>query len=158
MFDLGPRSRVLFAAAWLVVQGALVATAGGRSDNAFGFRMFNESSTLNVHLSRRVDSMAGHGTVLVSVVDGEWVARDRDGRPHRIKWRDRVHEGGLSAFDRTIHASYGSAAQLARLQLALDDVAAHLQEDVETRALVLEIDVRKNGREPYVVRMESVAR
>ena len=158
MLDLGPRSRLVFAAAWLVAQAALVATAGDRSDNAFGFRMFNESSTLNVHLSRRVDSMSGHGTVLVPVVDGEWIAKDRDGRPHRIKWRERVHEAALSAFDRTFHASYGAAAQLARLQLALDDVAAHMPDDAETRGLVLEVDVRKNGREPYVVRMESTPR
>jgi hypothetical protein len=155
VLDLGPRTRVVFGAVWLAAQAVAIATAGNRPDFAFGFRMFNESSTLDVHLFRRVDSPTGHGTVLVPVANGEWIARDRDGQPHRIKWRDRVREPALAVFDRPIHASYGAGAQLARFQAAIDDVAAHIPEDAETRALVAEVDVRKNGREPYQARLTA---
>jgi len=152
------RWRVAFGAAWLALQGVLVATAAARPDAAFGFRMFPEASTIDVHLSRRVDSTSGHGTMLVPVTDGEWIAHDKSGQPRRIKWRDRVREPALATFDRRIFASYGASAQLQRLQAALDDVATHTPDDAETRELVLEVDVRKNGREPYVVRMTSVPR
>jgi hypothetical protein len=42
-----------------------------------------------------------------------------------------------------------------RLQAALDDVASHTPDDAETRELVLDVEVRKNGREPYVARLTS---
>jgi hypothetical protein len=158
VLDLGPRARVLFAAAWIAAQAALVLTANRRADRAFGFQMFSESSTINVHLLRRVDSITGNGTTLVPVENGEWVAKDRAGSKRRIKWRERVEEPALGVFDQTIHASYGAAAQLARIQAALDDVASHTPDDTETRQLVAEITVRKNGREPYVVTLQSAPR
>ena len=162
VFDLGPRGRLVFAAAWLLAQGALIATAGTRPDHAFGFQMFSESSTLEIHLARKVDDGGAgeeaRGTRLVPVKDGTWVAHDRDGNPRRIRWRERVHDPGLGAFDVTIHASYGSAAQLARLQAALDDVARHIPEDAETRGLVADVTVRKNGHDPVVIHLASAPR
>jgi hypothetical protein len=156
--DLGPHARVAIAAAWIAGQAVLIATAGERADHAFGFRMFSEASTLEVHLEREVDAMSGHGTMRVPVKDGEWVAKDADGRPHLFKWRDRVHEGALATFDTTIFASYGSSAQLARLQSALDDVARHTPEDAETRRWVATVRVDKNGREATTVELPSAPR
>ena len=152
---MGPRARTAFAAAYLATQTALVATAGGRADHAFGFRMFGESSTLNVGLFREIDAPSGHGTVRVHVENGSWIAKDADGAPQRVSWRDRVRDPGLSTFDTTIHASYGADAQVARLQLALADVAAHIPQDTETRGLVLEVSERKNGRAPIALTLEA---
>jgi hypothetical protein len=139
-------AKVAFAAAWFAGQAALVVTAGARPDGAFGFRMFPESSTLSYRLFREVDAPSGHGTALVEAADGDWTARDAGGTPHRFSWRARVKEPGLSTFGVTMHASYGARAQLQRLEAALGDVAAHVPEDDETRALVLEVAVKKNGR------------
>jgi hypothetical protein len=153
--------RTLFAAAWILGQLALVVTADARPDHAFGFRMFQESSTIHVHLAREVDAPSGHGTITAPVEGGTWVARDREGTPHRFAWKDRVHEPALAVFDRTFHASYGADAQVARLQAALDDVAANClssRNDAETRGLVLEVTVRKNGRDPKTVTMRSPSR
>ena len=50
MPDLPPGSRVVFALAFVGAQIALVATADRRPEGAFGFRMFSESSELEVHL------------------------------------------------------------------------------------------------------------
>jgi hypothetical protein len=139
--------RVAFAAVWLTAQVALVLTASRRADAAFGFRMFAESSTIAAHLSREVEAPSGHGTVLVPVQGGEWIAHDADGRPRLVRWRDRVIEPALAAFDVTMHASYSAAAQVERWHGALDDVAGHLADDAETRGLVLDLDVKRNGHE-----------
>lgn len=155
MLDLGPRSRVAFAAIWVAGQAALVTTAGRRADASFGFQMFAESTTIEIALSRVVEAPSGHGTVSVPVEGGAWSARDRDGTLRRFRWRDRVLQPALGTFDVTMHAAYGEAAQLERLRAALDDVATHTPEDAETRALVLDVTVRKNGGEPRVVHMES---
>jgi hypothetical protein len=143
---------VLFAAAWLSLQLGLVLTASRRPDGAFGFRMFPESSTVEVALFREL------GRERVPVTDGAWTARDASGVAHTFTWRDRVKRPELAAFDVEMHASYGAAAQLARWQAALDDVAAHIPADAETRRLTLDVTVRRNGREPHVVRLESAER
>jgi hypothetical protein len=158
VLDLGPGARVAFACAYLATQGVLIATAGKRPDHAFGFRMFAESSTMRVELLREVDAPSGHGVIAVGAPNGAWTARDRGGQVHRIAWRDRVRDPLLSTFDTTIEASYGIAAQLARLKAALDDVATHTPDDDETRRLIADVTVRKNGHEPTVVRLTSVPR
>lgn len=152
---MGPRARTAFAAAYLAAQVAAIASAAGRSDHIFGFRMFSESSTLNVALFRRIDAPSGHGTVKIHVKNGAWIAKDADGAPRRVSWHDRVREPGLSTFDITIHASYGADAQVQRLQAALLDVAAHVPGDAETRELVLEVIERKNGREPLTFELDA---
>jgi hypothetical protein len=153
VIDLGPRLRVVFATAFVLTQAILIATASRRPERAFGFQMFSESSTIRYSLAR---AMAGGLTV--PVPNGEWSARGADGWPHKIAWRDRVREPALATFDTVMHASYGADAQLARLQAALDDVATHTPEDVETERLTLEVSVRKNGKEPYVVHLSSAPR
>ena len=158
MLDLGPKARIVFAVLYLGGQGALIATAGMRADHAFGFRMFSESTTIEVELFRMLEAPSGHGTTTVHVEDGRWVARDHRGTPHRFSFHDRVRDAALSTFDTRIHASYGADAQLVRLKAALDDVAAHLDDDAETRRLVLDVTVRKNGREPLRVTLESPRR
>lgn len=148
--------RIAFALGWVALQGALVLTADRRPDGAFGFRMFNESSTIHVHLLREVEQ--GGARVEVPVEGGAWNAPDAAGTPRRFHWTDRVKRPELGVFDREIHASYGVGAQLARLEAALADVAAHIPEDSETRRLLLDVTVRRNGREPRVVRLVSPER
>ena len=140
--------RLAFAVVWLGVQATLILTASRRADAAFGFRMFAESSTVSAHLAREVEAITGEGTTLVPVVNGEWIAHGADGRPHRIRWHDRVTQPNLAVFDVTMHASYSAAAQVERWQAALEDVAAHLGDaDVETKRLHLELIVHRNGHE-----------
>ncbi len=150
--------RLGFAVVWVGVQGGLIASASRRADAAFGFRMFAESSTIAAHLSREIEAPSGHGTIEVPVVRGEWVARDADGRPHALRWRDRVTEPNLATFDVTFQASYSAEAQVSRWRAALDDVAAHLGDDAETRALSLDLVVRRNGRDPVTYRFTRARR
>lgn len=144
--------RLLFAALWLVGQATLILTADRRADGAFGFRMFNESSTIKLTLYREIDRAGGRECVRVE--GGTWTARAPDGMTHRLSWYDRIPRP-YWVFDQEMHASYGAAAQLVRLQNALDDLAAHVPEDDETRRFVLEVLVRRNGREPALHRLTS---
>jgi hypothetical protein len=156
VLDPGIRARTWFAAAYVAIQASLVLTAASRPDGVFSFQMFNESSRMTIALGRRVRT-AGGGTTLVST-DGAWEAMDASGAARRFRWSDRVRDPILGTLGRPVHASYGVAAQLFRLQKALDDVADHLQGDVETRALVADVRIWKNGRESYETRLESRAR
>jgi hypothetical protein len=146
------RLRVVFAALWLGGQLGLVATAGGRPDHIFGFRMFPEASTIEIRLWRET---AGG---LTRAPAGEWSARDAAGQVRHFSWRDRVRDPILAVIDARVFASYGVDAQLARLERALDDVADHLPGDADTRRLVADVLVRRNGREPADVRLESHVR
>jgi hypothetical protein len=152
VLDLGPRARVAFAAGWLAMQGGLVATAGARPGASFGFRMFPEASTLEIHLVREFGGGA------VPAPGGEWSARDASGQLRHFSWRDRVKDPVLGRLDERVFASYGIDAQLARLQRALDDVADHTPEDGETRRLRAEVTATKNGRPPTTVTLESHVR
>jgi hypothetical protein len=148
---------VVFAIAWLGLQGALVLTADRRADAAFGFRMFTESSTIKYALYREVIGENGQRT-RVHVEDGVWSAKDVGGLKRRFEWRDRVRRPELAIFDTEISTKYSTKAQLVRLQAALDDVATHLPDDADTRRFVLDVTVRYNGGEPYVVSMVSAER
>ncbi len=145
MVDLGPRGRVAFALAFFGAQLALVATASGRPERAFGFQMFPESTTVHVRLFREVGPPGGP-TRREHVAGGAWRARDAAGVERDFSWHDRVRHGRVSRFDETFFASYGRAAFRHRFGAALDDVAAHLDGDAETRRLVAELTFRKNGR------------
>ena len=140
---------MVFAALWIAAQLALVGSAGGRPDHIFGFRMFPEASTLEIHLWRETSAGA------VRAPRGEWSARDEAGQLRHFAWRDRVRDPILASIDMRVFASYGVDAQLARLGHALDDVADHVPEDRETRRLRAEVVVRRNGGEPTTVTLES---
>jgi hypothetical protein len=147
--------RVVFAFVWVATQITLVITADRRADAAFGFRMFSESSTLKIALYREVAPGGDGKPTRIHVDDGVWTARDASGISHRHAWSERVRRQELATFDTEINAKYAVDAQLARLQAALDDVAAHIPDDVETKRFLLDVTVRKNGREPYVVHLAS---
>jgi hypothetical protein len=148
--------RVLFAGAWLLAQAVLIITAAKRADHAYGFRMFDQSAVVQMHLQRRVDGPSG--PTLVPVEYGSWSARDQKRTRHQIYWRDRVTVRELCVFDVRTDAAYGAAAQLSRLQAALDDVASHIPDDAETLALVADVDVWDAGRAPRHVHLESQPR
>lgn len=149
--------RILFAVAWVGVQIALVITADRRPDGAFGFRMFTESSTMKVVLHREVIGADGRRT-LVHVEDGVWSARDAGGLVRSFAWTDRVRRRELAVFDKEVNANYGANAVLARLKAALDDVATHQPDDADTRRFLLDVTIRRNAREPYVVHLASAER
>jgi hypothetical protein len=153
-----PWARVAFAAAYLGLQALLIATAGRRPEHAFGFRMFSEACFVRLTLLREVDAPSGHGTLVVAAPHGEWTAADSEGNPHRLEWRDRVKAPVLSTFDVFFEGSYGAGAELSRVQAALDDVALHLDGDTVTRRLLVDATVKRNGREPSVVRLASAER
>lgn len=140
--------RVVFAALWIVVQGTLILTADRRVDGAFGFRMFSESSTIKLTLYRETEGGR------VQVEGGVWTAHAANGTVNRLTWYDRV-KVPFWVFDQEMHASYGARAQLSRLQEALDDVAAHTPNDVETKRLLLDVTVKRNGHEPVVQHLVS---
>ncbi|MGO9833347.1 MAG: hypothetical protein ACLP1X_03955 [Polyangiaceae bacterium] len=152
MFDFPPRARVAVAACWVAGQAALVLTAYDRPDHIFGFQMFPEASTIEIHLSR--ETSRGD----LPAPRGEWSARDSSGQLRHFSWRDRVRDPLLGSLDARIFASYGVDAQLARLQRALDDVADHVPEDGETLRLRADVRVWKNGRSPSTVTLTSHAR
>ncbi|CAN5503358.1 hypothetical protein BH09MYX1_BH09MYX1_32580 [soil metagenome] len=147
---------VAICVAWICGQIALIGTAGRRADGAFGFRMFSESTTITIHLVREIHDASG--TVAIPVVAEEWIAHDSLGVPHRFKWDERVVDPVLSHLDVTMHAAYGAAAQLERIQAALDDVATHIGEDDETCALEATVTFRKNGRDAEEVVLRSAPR
>lgn len=111
--------------------------------------MFPEASTLKIHLMREV------GAERLPAPGGAWRARDSRGQVNRFSWHDRVRDPILAAVDTGVFASYGVAAQLARLQRALDDVADHIPDDAETLRLGADVLIFKNGREPYPVTLLS---
>lgn len=150
--NLGPRARVVFGASWIASQVALVLSAGERPDRIFGFRMFPEASTLEVHLIR--ETSAGD----VTAPRGEWSALDAVGQLRHFSWHDRVRDPVLGAVDATVFASYGVATQLARLQRALDDVAAHIDQDGETRRLRAHVVFSRNGHDAQTVELTSQPR
>jgi len=106
--------------------------------------MFPEASTIEIRLSRETAS----GTV--PIVHGEWHASG-----HRFVWTDRVKDPVLRRLDVTVDAAYGARTQVERLQAALGDVAAHIEADQETRALVATVIVSTNGREPQEITLRA---
>jgi hypothetical protein len=149
--------RIAFAFAWVATQVVLVITADRRPDGAFGFRMFAESSTVKITLYREVVGEDGQRK-RIHLEDGVWSARDAGGLKRRFAWTDRVRRRELATFETEISSKYGTNAQLTRLQAALDDVATHTPDDADTRRFLLDVVVRKNGREPYVVHLASAER
>jgi len=151
--ELGPRARVAFAALYVGVMLCVVVSAQFRPDRVFGFQMFNESSTMNIHLFRRVRSTKR----LVPIVNGEFLDATH-GAPRLFRWTERVHDPTLGKLDQPTHAKYGLEGQLFRLGLALDDFVAWMPNGFDTVGLVAVVETLKNGRNPSVVRLQSVRR
>jgi hypothetical protein len=150
VLDLGPRLRAGFALVYVLVIVSVIVSAQWRPDHVFGFQMFNQSSTLEVHLAREV-----RGRAPIPVVGGSWRARDRSGRLREFRWDDRVKDSVLRELDVPVHAKYGLEAQLFRLQFALEDVLAHLPEDAETKGLRATVATTKNGRSSGIVHLRA---
>ncbi len=154
IFDLGPRARVAFVALWLGAQAALIATADLRPEHAFGFRMFSESTTEVLHLSRR--TFDGD---LVSCDNGAWWTRTSRGARVYLSMRDYIDAPELSFYDIRMPASYGRAAELARLQAALDYVIGRLGDDDRTTAqFVVDVALRSGAGVQSHVTVESRTR
>jgi hypothetical protein len=130
--------RAAFVVAWLAAQALLVATAGGRIQHAFGFRMFEESSTVAVHVERLVDG----GSLPIG---DAWQARDCAGVAHTYRWRALV-PAGPTVLDVGRLAPYGADAAVAQARAAVAWVAAHTPDDCDTPALVATVRAVKNGR------------
>ncbi|MGA2451855.1 MAG: hypothetical protein ABTD50_24660 [Polyangiaceae bacterium] len=154
----GLRSRLAFAVLYLSLQATLIGTDWRRPDHVFAFQMFKESSTIRLVLLREIQAPAREGTVVVPVHHGEWTALDIQGARHRFAWRDRVRTGSLSVLDRTLPVDYGASEASSRVQSALDDVAGHIGDDAETRRLLVDVTLTKNGRETTVTRLASAPR
>jgi len=129
-----------------------------RSRSYISRKLFSESCVVRLALLREVDAPSGHGTLIVPAPHGEWTAEDAEGVRHRQEWQGRVKAPVLSTFDVFFEAAYGASAEVSRIQAALDDVASHLDGDAETRRLLVDATLKRNGREPSVVRLASAER
>ena len=144
MPELARTARLAFVVVFLGLQIALILTAELRPDRIFSFRMFNESSKLSFELFREVQGRRALRPV--SVPNGVWQARTPAGELAEFRWTDRVRFPSLRTPSVFKHSPYGLDAQLFRLQKALEDVAAHIPQDTDTRALIAVADTLKNGR------------
>lgn len=133
----------------------LCAIAWGKlaPDHVLGFQMFNESSTLTIHLLREEERR--HKRVLIPVPGGRWRAPDASGRWHEHAWGDRVRYQPLGTLEREVHARYGLDGQLFHLKAALKDVVAHLPDDARTLALVADVETKRNGVRGETLRLRA---
>jgi hypothetical protein len=155
--DVGPRARLAIVVAFFGLELGGIAWGQRAPDHVLGFQMFNESSRLTIHLFREV---RGTGKTkgkkrLLAVKDGHWRAPDASGKLLDYHWSDRVRYWPLWALDRSVPAKYGRAAQLFRLQAALDDVVRHIPHDTQTLALVAEVETTHNGKPSETVRLRA---
>jgi hypothetical protein len=155
--DFGARTRLVLVLAFFGLELLGIAWGQRAPDRVLGFQMFNESSRLTVRLFREVrgKGKAKHQRRLVPVKDGQWRAPDADGKLRLHRWSDRVRYWPLSALDTSVPAKYGRAAQLFRLQAALDDVVRHLPHDTQTLALVADVESQRNGAPSETVRLRA---
>ncbi len=143
------RTRRAVVVAWLAAQALLVGSAGRRLQHAFVFRMFEESSTVALHVERLVDG----GSLPIGEA---WQARDCAGGAHSYRWSELVPAGPLY-LDAQRLAPYGADAGVAQARAAVAWVAAHTPDDCETTALVATVRAVRNGRPLPPVRF-TVAR
>jgi hypothetical protein len=146
----------VFSALYVVGIVSAIAAGAREPDRVFGFQMFNETSTLNISLERRVRQ--GKKRVTVPAPGGVWQARDRSGVVRDFRWTDRVRDRVLGHLEVKRAASYGLEGQLFRLKKALADVLAHIPEDAETEALIAVVEASRNGRAPERIRLTAVRR
>jgi hypothetical protein len=149
MFDLGPRWRSIACVVFFGSEAVLIATAGLRTDRSYGFRMFPESSSIVVHLSRRLDD----GRVLPVDKKGHWEAHC-EGATRPFDWWRMVRFPGPARLESLVGAPYGVENEVQRTRDAMQWVLDHTPDDCETRAFLATIDARKNGRAPYQLELE----
>jgi hypothetical protein len=150
MLDLGPRGRTVACAVFFGGEAVLIATAGMRTDRSYGFRMFPESSSIVVHLSRRL----GDGRLVSVDKTGRWETHDCAGARTVVQWNKVVRFPAPASLETTVGAPYGVENEVQRTTDAMRWVLDHAPEDCETRALVAIVDARKNGRAPYSIDLE----
>lgn len=139
--DLSKRGRAVFCALFLGSEVVLAATAGLRSDRSYGFRMFPESSTITLHVSRRLPD----GTV-VPIAGGAWTPHGCESGTHAYVWGRMVRFPAPGKLDAPVGAPYGVDNEVQRARDALVWVAAHTPQDCETRAFVAHVEAVRNGR------------
>jgi len=154
LLDFGPRARVVFALLFFAAELALITTSSLRPDQVFGFAMFNGSSEITITLTRRVRDRRGRN-VEAPMLGGVWQARDRGGQVHTFRFGDFVRGTRLTRLDRRTHAKDGVDAQIFHLQLALDHVAAAIEDDAETLALVAHVHGVINGHTKVEATLEG---
>lgn len=147
------KARLGFCIVFFGLELCSIAWGKRTPDHVFGFEMFNESSTLTIHLLREEERR--HKRVLVPVRDGRWRAPDASGNWHEHAWSDRVRYQPLGTLEREVHARYGLAGQLLHLQAALEDVAAHLPDDARTLAVVADVETKRNGVRGQTLRLRA---
>jgi hypothetical protein len=156
LLDLGPSGRVPFVCLFLGLELAGIAWGQRAPDHVLGFQMFNESSRITIRLFREVERKRRR--VLIPLPDGRWQAPDSSGKLRDYSWHDRVHYYPLTALGSSVPAKYGLAAQLFRLQAALDDVMEHVPADTRTKALVAVVEATRNGAAPQTHRLRAERR
>jgi hypothetical protein len=145
-------------------EALLVATAGLRSDRSYGFRMFPESSSIVVHVSRELDApdgRDGHPEAppaerrVVPIESGRWEAKDCSGAKHTFVWGQMVKfPAPWRLAPARVPAPYGVESEQDRTRAALQWVAGHTPDDCETRGFVAQIEPTKNGRPLEPVQIE----
>jgi hypothetical protein len=134
-----PWLRSLFAAAWLIAQAVLILTAERRSNHAFGFRMFEENTLVELRLSRLVDD---GGNLPVGAT---WTTHDCEGQPVEYRWHDLVRVGP-TFLNAPLLEPYGADTGLMRARAAVAWVATHTPRDCETRGFVATVSRVRNRR------------
>ena len=147
------RWRVLFVILFFGLELTAIVWGQRTPDHVLGFQMFNESSRMTIHLFREVQGKKKRG--LVAVPSGHWQAPDASGQQHDYAWQDRVRYFPLNTLETDLHAPYGLSAQLFHLQAALEDVAAHIPNDMRTQALVAQVETAKNRVPGPTVRLRA---
>lgn len=132
------RPRALLVRAFVVIvlvgQAGLIVRSYADPHNFFGFQPFNESSTWQAEIVR-VDHTGGR-----TPIDDPW--------PGGYDWDDLVDWGVLQHPERLEHAYSGLDATVDFLDEALDWVADHTPDDLETRYLEATVTGYRNTRGP----------
>ena len=115
-----------FAAAYALVQVALITCAHFREDKAFGFQMFAESSRFTARLYRELRDGR-----IVAAAAGAWTVSAPGGRTVMCAWDDHVRDFRLGRLEGWRRAKTGLAVTLRYLERALEYVGSMTPEDRE---------------------------
>ncbi len=141
---------MIFCVAFLALQVALIATAGRRANRSYGFRMYDESTSIQLHVSRVLDDGG-----LIPIEENSWDARDCDGTLRAFHWDDGLRYPAPARLDETMPAPYGRDSAIEITRAAMQWVAAHTGNDCQTLSFVGELTLTRNGRLPEVLHLEA---